>query len=216
MAKLIGRLRVYLKSDDDENAEPNDTISDWNTISDEYKPYIAKAYNAGIINGYSDGSFKPNDKLTRAEASTVFIKLIDEQESFKLFVNGKLFRLSNFSTGTTFSDVNAEITDKDILVPMRRMAEEFEIALEWDNNTETIIFEKDGYGTCRTVLCSNVIEKKDGDKWVVCAEDIEPSAIVNDRIIVPLFAVVKALGMDISYDKATNSAEINYVDAPTP
>lgn len=203
MAKLICRLRVYLKNDDNEEDELNGRITDWNEISDEYKPYVAKAYNAGILKGYDNGSFKPSGKLTRAEASTVIIKLIDEQSEFKLFVNGKLFNIGDFYEDIGFSDnlIESLITKKDILVPLRNLGDTFGISMEWQQDTMTVIFEKEGYGVCRTTLKNDVIEKKDGDEWSVCAENIEPAKIVNDRVFVPLFAVLKSLGLEVKYDK---------------
>lgn len=218
MAKLIGRLRVYIKNDDDENVELNDKISDWDTIPDEYKQYVAKAYKAGILKGYDNGSFKPNGKLTRAEASTVIIKLIDEKDDFKLFINGKLFNIEDvYEEIGIHLDIDLDtakyvISDKDILVPARVMFEALDATTEWQSDTHTIIYTKTGYGTCRTAVGSNFIERKNGDKWAVCAEDIKPSIIYFDRIITPLFAVAKSLGMEVKYDKNTNIAEINYVD----
>ena len=40
-------------------------------ISDELKPYAYTAEKLGIINGYPDGSFKPNGSITRAEAAVM-------------------------------------------------------------------------------------------------------------------------------------------------
>lgn len=79
MAKLIGRLNEYLKKTNTaENTDLSNVITDWNTIPEEYKDYVAKAYTAGIINGYEDGTFRPNGNLTRAEASTVILKVIEQ------------------------------------------------------------------------------------------------------------------------------------------
>lgn len=36
--------------------------------SDWYSEYISSAYSNNIIKGYTDGSFKPNGKITREEA----------------------------------------------------------------------------------------------------------------------------------------------------
>jgi hypothetical protein len=45
-------------------------------ISDWAKEAVASAAEAGIINGYPDGSFQPQGKATRAEAVTVIVKAI--------------------------------------------------------------------------------------------------------------------------------------------
>ena len=39
-------------------------------------PYVAYASNAGIINGYEDGSFRPDQAITRAEAFTVYYRVL--------------------------------------------------------------------------------------------------------------------------------------------
>ena len=60
------------------NAEATaSALTDWNSISDAYKPYIAQCYAKGIINGNDDGTFAPSNSLTRAEAAAVIVRLID-------------------------------------------------------------------------------------------------------------------------------------------
>ncbi len=46
------------------------------TTRNEYQ--IAQAYAEGLITGYEDGSFHPQGTLTRAEASTVILRIIDK------------------------------------------------------------------------------------------------------------------------------------------
>ena len=46
-------------------------------ITDYAKNAVYKVRDAGIINGYADNTFAPNASLTRAEAATVIIKLLD-------------------------------------------------------------------------------------------------------------------------------------------
>lgn len=41
-----------------------------------YSGYIAKATDMGLVNGYSDGSFRPNGLISRAEMSKILSKLI--------------------------------------------------------------------------------------------------------------------------------------------
>lgn len=54
-----------------------DSISDVD-ISNRYEFEIVTAYGAGILAGYGDGTFKPEGRLTRAESSSVILRLIDE------------------------------------------------------------------------------------------------------------------------------------------
>ncbi|WP_459195659.1 S-layer homology domain-containing protein [Wukongibacter baidiensis] len=55
-------------------------IGDYNSISDGFKDYVLKAYVKGIITGYPDTTFKAENKATRAEATTMLIRMLDESE----------------------------------------------------------------------------------------------------------------------------------------
>ena len=55
-------------------------IKDFNSISSAYKDYVLKAYAKGIITGYPDSTFKGSRGLTRAEASTVVIRILEANE----------------------------------------------------------------------------------------------------------------------------------------
>ncbi len=46
----------------------------------KYDYDIIKAYAAGIITGYEDSTFRPENTLTRAESATVIYRLIDESK----------------------------------------------------------------------------------------------------------------------------------------
>lgn len=46
-----------------------------------YRGYIKTAYSEGIISGYPDGKFKPYNPVTRAQAATVCLNLIDKLQS---------------------------------------------------------------------------------------------------------------------------------------
>ena len=58
-------------------------IKDYNSILAKYKDYVLKVYSNGIIAGYPDGTFKGDNKLTRAEGSSMIIRLFDESERVK-------------------------------------------------------------------------------------------------------------------------------------
>ncbi|HEY9060902.1 MAG TPA: S-layer homology domain-containing protein [Pseudobacteroides sp.] len=49
-------------------------FKDKKAIPDWASGYVAKAVELSIVNGYQDGSFKPNKNITRAEAFTIIIK----------------------------------------------------------------------------------------------------------------------------------------------
>ncbi len=52
-------------------------VKDSEDFSFKYNKDIMKTYKLGIITGYPDHTFKPQGVLTRAEASTVVVRLID-------------------------------------------------------------------------------------------------------------------------------------------
>ncbi len=55
-------------------------IKDYPYVPEEYRCPVLKAYTQGIITGYPDGEFKGRQGLTRAEASTVIVRIFDEAE----------------------------------------------------------------------------------------------------------------------------------------
>lgn len=83
----------YTISDKPKEPEEEKNEIKFNDIASHWaKDEILKMSGAGIINGYADGSFKPDNKITRAE----FVKLL-----------AGLLSLPNGS-GNTFSDVTAD------------------------------------------------------------------------------------------------------------
>ena len=42
------------------------------------KDYIEKCARLGLVNGYDDGKFRPNEAISRAEVCTIIAKLVDK------------------------------------------------------------------------------------------------------------------------------------------
>ena len=59
-------------------------IKDYRSIANSYSMNIAKCYDLGIITGYPDGEFKPDNMLTRAEAVAVIRRIIDPSARKKM------------------------------------------------------------------------------------------------------------------------------------
>ena len=77
-AKIIGRTLEYLGKSEIKNTESCIShISDWESIADAYKAYVAQVYSREIISGYPDGTFGPDKNLTRAEAASIIVRMID-------------------------------------------------------------------------------------------------------------------------------------------
>lgn len=80
MAKMCANALDYLGENHLENRHLfKNKIKDFNKISKEYQDYVLKSYSKGIITGYPDGTFKGNQGLTRAEASTVIVRVFNER-----------------------------------------------------------------------------------------------------------------------------------------
>ena len=82
MAKII-ILATMLKEEKPDN-ELDHMISmniiDLQYISDDYAQHVITAYRMGIITGTPNGTFNPDSTLTRAEASTVIIRSVSDNE----------------------------------------------------------------------------------------------------------------------------------------
>jgi hypothetical protein len=61
-----------------EAAEVETEFKDMEDMSQWAKPSVLSVLNKGLIEGYPDGSFKPKDYLTRAEAVKVIYLVMEE------------------------------------------------------------------------------------------------------------------------------------------
>ena len=80
MAQVTGRALDKL-TDDSEYRDPLavcEMIKDSNKIYGRSKGNVVKCYDLGILTGFPDGEFKPDNILTRAEAVAVIRRLIDK------------------------------------------------------------------------------------------------------------------------------------------
>jgi hypothetical protein len=57
--------------------ETEEKFADDNGISDYAKTAVYKMKKLGILNGYTDGSFKPQNGATRAEAAVVIYAIFN-------------------------------------------------------------------------------------------------------------------------------------------
>ncbi|SHH68802.1 S-layer homology domain-containing protein [Caloranaerobacter azorensis DSM 13643] len=118
MAKIIYRALSSEEqvSSDKDLEKYKDQIKDFNTIPLNLKTYILKSYATGIMAGYPDGTFKPQNDANRAEAATMIRRLIDKnfrqipklvQKHEKLVVNGE----------------NLTVTNKEVIDPYYKIME---------------------------------------------------------------------------------------------
>lgn len=78
MAKILVKVLEYNGETLSESSKFISQIGDYNLISSEYKPYIVKAYALGLMGGFPDGMFKPDQNATRADSSVMLHRVFDK------------------------------------------------------------------------------------------------------------------------------------------
>lgn len=78
LARLI--IRAIDEDYIDNIDEYSRQIKDFKEINKEIKDYVLKAYVKGIIAGYTDGTFKADNNVTRAETSTMLVRFLDPEK----------------------------------------------------------------------------------------------------------------------------------------
>ncbi|WP_366923763.1 S8 family serine peptidase [Metallumcola ferriviriculae] len=105
-ALLVRALRYAGKTDIDQvplNFTDRDSIAPW------AGEYVAMAVGSGLMNGYPDGSFKPDYRATRAEAATMLYRLLKytggafDYAGELLRTDGQLMYIKNSSGTVAFS-----------------------------------------------------------------------------------------------------------------
>ncbi len=104
IAKLLIKI---MKAESEVNSVANETLSfgDTNSIGSDYLNYVKLAYDKGLIGGYTDGTFKPKNTVTRAEMAAFLCRVEDKLAAdTENVVRGKV---------TAVSGVNVTIAGTD-------------------------------------------------------------------------------------------------------
>ena len=72
-------------------------FKDYDDICKYCKEYVIDAVGKGIVNGYSDGTFRPEASATRAEATAMLVRVIDQKQ--RLDVNAVAEKVT-YTTGS--------------------------------------------------------------------------------------------------------------------
>lgn len=81
IAKIMVSLKaVSEKSDINLTQQTATGFSDDDSISDWAKPYVAYAERTGMISGYEDGTFRPQEEVSWEEAVTLVLKAVNPTE----------------------------------------------------------------------------------------------------------------------------------------
>ncbi len=65
-----------------------------------YEPFVCWAADEGVVNGYDDGTFRPDDTVTRAEVATIAKNLADTGHPTIAATSGSLSYSDNSGDGT--------------------------------------------------------------------------------------------------------------------
>jgi hypothetical protein len=101
---------VFNYSDIDDEYNISKEYSDYITIKNRYKPYIAFATGKGIVKGYKDKNFGPKDPLLRSESAKILVNVY-------ALVNGKEiddFAISSTVEGRCLKDMDKTPFSDDV------------------------------------------------------------------------------------------------------
>lgn len=60
-------------------------IKDWSDVCESCKPYVAEVYSKGVICGMPDGTFSGGSYTTRAEVTTMLVRMIDPSYRVEMY-----------------------------------------------------------------------------------------------------------------------------------
>lgn len=96
----------------------DEVINRFSDVSEEYRKYTDYFYNRGVINGYTDGLFHPNDLITQKHFLYILLRAYDETVSFdnldyKLRELG-IQQVDNFDVGDIYIFISKFIDIKNL------------------------------------------------------------------------------------------------------
>ncbi|MBQ9314716.1 MAG: S-layer homology domain-containing protein [Clostridia bacterium] len=88
-------------------------------VSSKYQPEVSKLHQLKIIKGYSDGTFRGENNITRAEAVTIVLRTV---EAYQKIINSKKYKIDSAYTNidreapadSEINKIRYEIRDKKI------------------------------------------------------------------------------------------------------
>ena len=104
IAKLLIKA---MKAENEVSGAANDVLSfgDTNSIGSNYLNYVKLAYDKGLIGGYTDGTFKPKNTVTRAEMAAFLCRVEDKiNGTSDNVIKGKVTTVSGVNVGIDGTD----------------------------------------------------------------------------------------------------------------
>lgn len=108
-ATILGRLHKYTPSTD---LSKLNSFSDKDKLSNYSKSYVAEAVALGYINGYTDGTFKPQGNITRGEIAKILYYFLGSS----LNTSGKAYTGENLNTDTKNVTISAPCSLSDATI----------------------------------------------------------------------------------------------------
>lgn len=108
-ATILGRLHKYTPSAD--LSELN-SFADKNMLSNYSKSYVAEAVAQGYINGYTDGTFKPQGNITRGEIAKILYYFLGSS----LNTSGQSYTGDDLNTDTKNVTISAACSLSDATI----------------------------------------------------------------------------------------------------
>lgn len=99
-------------------------------------------------------------------------------------------------------DVQPEIVDDRVMVPMRTIFETFGAKVKWDSDTQTITAKKKSKTIQMTIGSSDMTKNDETYSF-----DVSP-IIEDGRTLVPIRAISDMLGLDVEWNEKNNTVTI--------
>ena len=125
MAEMVVRA-LGLDTDAKAKAGEVTTFKDDDSIDSDDKGYVMLASEKGVINGYTDGTFKPNGNATRAEAAQMLVNALEyvRQEKVKDAKTEEGYVDTSKLQKETFEDQGLTEEIRDTLAAINRSTKE--------------------------------------------------------------------------------------------
>ena len=170
VVEMLEREKTYKYVGDDEYKIDNHIMG---LLPSNYKYDIYKSYELGILLGYPDLTFRPNNALKRSEACTVIRRVIDE-DSREPYVDTGVMIIDNLNKNDPNSaDFYIEINMNEPLDMQYIQVEEFLTNAIGTDLTETVMDFVKQKNTVLQELPSTYFDWKDGKKIQVLSPSKE-------------------------------------------
>lgn len=186
-----------------------------------YYTEVKKAENAGYINGYEDGTFRPNNSVTRQEAAVILSRIVlptSEREKISKFVDGSSIDswakdsvLMIASKGYIKGDEKGRFSPKSSLTRAQaaKLIYEFVTNENIVNGEKTIKASDEKTVVSETLFTDNVVIKssKDAEVEFVNCRVLGTVTVSNENLTLDIedsainYLVVKGEGADVTADK---------------